>query len=95
MCKIFGHTMFLISPDAAGGAKCRRCGYATSAVKWPRPERKKIMSKKKKPEFVYDHDEAFKLWNPPVQCGDCYVWYDPRANSVCPICGGDEWVGSR
>ncbi len=48
-----------------------------------------------KPEFVYDQDKAFDLWNPPVQCGDCYVWYDPTENGVCPVCGGDEWVGSR
>ncbi len=50
---------------------------------------------KEKPLSVTDHDEAFKLWNPPVQCGDCYVWYDPMEHDECPICDSQEWVGSR
>lgn len=51
--------------------------------------------KKKKPEFTYDFDTAWEIYNPPVQCGDCYVFYDPSKNDKCPICDSDEWVGSR
>ena len=51
--------------------------------------------KDKKQGFSEDMDVAFKLWNPPVQCGDCYIWYNVKRFKECPICGGKEWVGSR
>ena len=53
------------------------------------------MSKKEKPLTVTDHDEAFEVFESPVQCGDCYTWYEAINHDACPICGGTEWVGSR
>ena len=53
------------------------------------------MKKKKEPLTVDNLDKAFRLWNPPVQCGDCYLWYNPRNHDECPNCGGKEWVGCR
>ena len=43
MCKIFGHNMFLISANVGGGSKCVRCGHTTPAIKWPRPEKRRII----------------------------------------------------
>ncbi|MDA3809646.1 MAG: hypothetical protein PF518_04870 [Spirochaetaceae bacterium] len=46
-------------------------------------------------EFTEDFEEAWEIFDAPVQCGDCYVFYDPAVSGKCPLCGGDEWVGSR
>lgn len=29
-----------------------------------------------KPEYTHKHDEAFDIFDMPVQCGECYAWYD-------------------
>lgn len=52
-------------------------------------------SKARKRGYTNDHDLAFKIWNPPVQCGDCYNFYDPIKNKKCPLCDGTEWAGSK
>jgi predicted Zn-ribbon and HTH transcriptional regulator len=31
----------------------------------------------------------------PVQCGECYNWYDAADDSQCPQCGSEEIVGDR
>ena len=51
--------------------------------------------KHKTKKFTNDFEEAWRIYNPPVQCGDCYVFYDAQKNDKCPVCGSDEWVGSR
>lgn len=40
-------------------------------------------------------DEAVKEFEIPVQCGECYVWYDNHKDEICPICFSDEIVGDR
>ena len=57
---------------------------------------KKAKSKKKKISYTWDHDEAFDKLEFVVQCGDCHVFYGAQdCDGVCPLCGGEEWVGSR
>ena len=51
--------------------------------------------KKKIKKYTNDFEEAWKIYNPPVQCGKCYVFYDPQKEDKCPVCGSDEWVGSK
>ena len=47
-------------------------------------------------EFTFDFEEAWNIFNPPVQCGNCYVFYDPvTQDGECPLCQSDEWVGNR
>ena len=56
------------------------------------------MSKKKKKvkkEFTPDFEEAWEILDAPVQCGECYNFYDPKENDFCPVCDSDEWVGDR
>lgn len=56
------------------------------------------MSRKKKKvkRITHDFEEAWEIYNPPIQCGNCYVFYDGiKEKGVCPVCGSDEWVGSR
>jgi Zn finger protein HypA/HybF involved in hydrogenase expression len=54
------------------------------------------MAEEKK-DWTNDMEEAFEIFNAPVQCGHCYVWYSPedQKEGCCPLCGSDEWVGSR
>ena len=40
-------------------------------------------------------EKAFDSFSSPVQCGDCYNWYDAVSDFPCPCCGGEDWVGSR
>lgn len=54
-----------------------------------------MSKKKKKKEWTSDFEEAWDIYSAPVQCGDCYVYYDPTAHENCPNCGGEDWVGSR
>ena len=35
LCRIFGHWMFFDSSDVSGGSTCKRCGFHTTAIKWP------------------------------------------------------------
>ena len=55
------------------------------------------MSKKKKKrvQFTTDFEYAEKHYDVPVNCGECYHWYDITENSTCPLCGSDELVGNR
>ena len=45
--------------------------------------------------YTMDFEEAWKIFVSPVQCGECYCFYDPQLNNYCPCCGSDEWVGDR
>jgi len=51
--------------------------------------------KKTKKEFTPDFEEAWKIFDVPVQCGECYTYYNPVQDPTCPQCGSEEWVGSR
>jgi rubrerythrin len=56
------------------------------------------MSNKKKKytrESTDDFEYAENNFSIPVNCGECYAWYDIDNNSVCPLCGSDELVGNR
>ncbi len=46
-------------------------------------------------EFTFHYDEATDTFDVPLQCGECYVWYDGSDGGCCPLCDSDEIVGSR
>ena len=46
-------------------------------------------------DFTFEYEEATERLDVPVQCGECYVWYDGLAYGKCPICDSDEIVGNR
>lgn len=52
------------------------------------------MAKKNKP-YTTDTDYAFNKFDSPVNCGDCYQWYDITKHEKCPCCGSHELVGDR
>jgi rRNA maturation endonuclease Nob1 len=45
--------------------------------------------------FTMDSEKAFEIFDCPVQCGDCYGWYDLNKSEECPVCGSTEIVGDR
>ena len=47
------------------------------------------------PASTTDDVIASREYDAPVQCGDCYQWYDAAANANCPNCGSIETVGMR
>ena len=42
-----------------------------------------------------DFEEAIDIFDIPVNCGECYCYYDAAENNLCPVCGSDEVVGDR
>lgn len=46
-------------------------------------------------DFTNDDVIASREYDAPVQCGDCYSWYDASYHATCPNCGALETVGMR
>ena len=40
-------------------------------------------------------DEAEEAFDVPVQCAECYTFYDAVGNTECPTCGSTDIVGDR
>jgi len=36
LCKVFGHSMFFDTENAAGSSICKRCGHKKPAIEWDR-----------------------------------------------------------
>ena len=49
----------------------------------------------KEREHTFDYDEAMDMFDVPIQCGECYVWYNGTEDGNCPLCDSDEIVGNR
>ena len=46
------------------------------------------------PKFVDSMDKAGRF-AAPVQCGECYMFYDATLHTLCPCCHSPVMVGSR